>query len=396
LNDEQKKAYLEKYARAKANGEKFWPESIYKDLLMSTALFVLLVILAVFVGVAQEPKADPSDSAYIPRPEWYFLFLFEMLKFFPGKIEWIGTAVIPGLAVLALFLLPFLDRNPYRHWRKRLVGLSVMGVIVLAMIGLTIRAVATTPPSEETGTIAGTLSEQILAGTDLYSIQCAECHGAEGEGGEIVGVEGMEGVVLAPINDEDVMYPFSDDTLFNIIAFGQPIQGMPPFARQFGGELGPGDIEAIVAFMRYTWDDRAELPPEVEAAGAIPVLAEGEVPSYEVHMAPLIKRYCISCHRPGKKNNNYPMTTYEEVMTSGDNAPSVIPGDLNSPLIRLIHREELEFSGPMPPSRALKPEIVVIFERWVAGGAPNTPAEAASASSQLAPAVEEPTATPQP
>jgi menaquinol-cytochrome c reductase cytochrome b/c subunit len=270
-------------------------------MLVSFAMFVLLVLLAIFAGVAQEPKADPSDSAYIPRPEWYFLFLFEMLKFFPGKIEWIGTAIIPGLAVLALFLLPFLDRSPARHWRKRIRGLSVMGVILLGMVGLTVRAVLTTPPQEETGTIAGTLSEQILAGSDLYSIQCAECHGAEGEGGEIQGVEGLEGVVLPPINIEDVMYTFSDHTLYAIIAYGQPIQGMPPFAKQFGGELGPGDVEAIVAFMRYTWDDRAELPQEVVAASAIPALAEGEVPSYEVHMEPLIKRFCLSCHRPGKK-----------------------------------------------------------------------------------------------
>jgi len=396
VNEEQKKSYLEKYARLKAKGEKFWPDTIYKDVLVSLGLFVLLVILATFIGVAQEPKADPSDSAYIPRPEWYFMFLFEMLKFFPGKIEWIGTAVIPGIAVLTLFLLPFLDRNPYRYWRKRLVGISVMIIIVLGMIGLTIRAVVTTPVSEEEGTIAGTLSEQILAGTDLYSIQCVECHGAEGEGGEVQGVDGLEGVVLPPINSEDVMYTFTDVTLDNIISYGQPVQGMPPFSKQFGGELGPGDIEAIVAFMRYTWDDRAELPQEVVSAGAIPALAEGEVPSYEVHMSQLIKRYCISCHRPGKKNNNYLMTTYEEVMTSGDNAPNIIAGDLSSHMMRLLNREELDFSGPMPPSRPLKPEVLAIFERWVAGGAPNTAAEAAAASAQGVPEGTQPTPTPQP
>jgi mono/diheme cytochrome c family protein len=380
VNEEQKKAYSEKYAQAKAKGVKFWPDIIYKDLIVSLAMFVLLVLLAIFAGVAQEPKADPSDSAYIPRPEWYFLFLFEMLKFFPGKIEWIGTAVIPGVAVTVLFLLPFIDRNPYRHWRKRLFGLSVMGVIVIGMIGLTIRAVATTPVSEETGTITGTLTEQIVAGSDLYSIHCVECHSPDGEGGEIVGVEGMEGIILPPINGEDVMYTFTDDTLYNIIAFGQPIQGMPPFAKQFGGELGPGDIESMVSFMRYTWDDRTELPQEAAAASAIPALAEGEVPSYEVHISALVKRYCLSCHRPGKTNNNYLMGTYEEIMTSGDNAPSVIPGDMESHLISLIQREELDFSDPMPPNKPLNPEVMAIFERWVAGGAPNTAAEAAAAA----------------
>jgi hypothetical protein len=79
------------------------------------------------------------------------------------------------------------------------------------------------------------------------------------------------------------------------------------------------------------------------------------------------------------------MTNYDEVINSGDNAPSVVLGDLSSPLIRLINREKLDYSDPMPPSRALRPEIIEIFERWVAGGAPETAAEAAAARSATAP-----------
>ena len=133
-----------------------------------------------------------------------------------------------------------------------------------------------------------------------------------------------------------------------------------------------GDIDAIVTFMRYTWDDRSEIPEEVVQAGAIPALGPDEVPSYEIHIAPIVKRYCVSCHRPGKKNNNYLMRDYDETMQSGDNTPNVIPGDLGSNLIRIIHREEIDAGGPMPPTKALKPELIEIFERWVAGGAPNT------------------------
>jgi hypothetical protein len=74
------------------------------------------------------------------------------------------------------------------------------------------------------------------------------------------------------------------------------------------------------------------------------------------------------------------MGSYAEVMTSGDNAPNVIAGDLSSQLIRLVNREDLgDIGGPMPPSKALKPEILDIFTRWVQGGAPNTAAEAAAA-----------------
>ncbi len=96
MDEEQKKQYREKYAQAKQKGVKFWPDIIYKDILVVLAIFIMLVLLAVFVGVANEPKADPSDAAYIPRPEWYFLFLFEMLKYRPSQAGMGGRHDHPG------------------------------------------------------------------------------------------------------------------------------------------------------------------------------------------------------------------------------------------------------------------------------------------------------------
>jgi menaquinol-cytochrome c reductase cytochrome b/c subunit len=386
-SEDFKKKYHERYLKAKQKGVKFWPDVIYKDLLVSFALFIILVLLATFVGVANEPKADPSDSAYIPRPEWYFLFLYEMLKFFPGALEVVGTFIIPTIAVLALILLPFIDRNPSRYFGNRKIAIGVIVVIVLGMIGLTLRSVATAHPTEETGTVAATLAEQVVAGQELYSVHCVECHGAEGEGGEVKGVEGLEGFIMKPINSQDEMYTRTDETLFNIITYGQPDLGMQPFGKAFGGELGVGDIDAVVAFMRYTWDDRAELPAEASAAFAAPPLGPDEVPSYEVHISWLSKRYCVSCHRSSatKENQNNYMETYEEIMTSGDHAPNVIPYDLNSNLYLMVLRQEIEAGGPMPPSQELKPEYVEWWRRWIEGGAPNTAADAAAASGAVAP-----------
>jgi mono/diheme cytochrome c family protein len=398
VNEEQKREYQEKYQREKDQGTKFYPDIIYKDLLVSFAIFLLLVGLAIFIGVPAEPPADPSDSSYVPRPEWYFLFLFEMLKYFPGAIEWVGTVIIPTIAILALLLLPFYDRKPARYWKERKLPTAIMGVVVIGMIALTIMAVASTPPQEEEE-VALTLSDQIVAGQDLYSIQCVECHGPDGEGGEIVGVEGLEGVVVKSISSQDEMYTRSDQTFYNIIDYGQPDLGMPPFGLAYGGELSRGEIQSIVAFMRYTWDDRAEIPEEAVQAGAIPTLGPDEIPSYEVHIAPIVKRYCVSCHRPGKENNEYLMRDYTETMETGDNAPNVIPFDLNNNLIRMINREEIDAGGPMPPTKALKPELIEMFERWVLAGAPNTAEEAAAAAATLTPeAVSEPTevATPTP
>jgi menaquinol-cytochrome c reductase cytochrome b/c subunit len=186
VNEEEKKQYLENYHQAKQKGVKFWPDVLYKDALVMLLVFILLVGLAIFVGVAQEPRADPSDSSYIPRPEWYFLFLFQLLKYFPGAVEWVGTAIIPGIAVLALLLLPFYDLNPRRHWRFRPIAVSVMTVIVAGMVFLTILAAATPPPQPESA-VANSITEQISLGSDLYSVNCVECHGADGEGGEIKG-----------------------------------------------------------------------------------------------------------------------------------------------------------------------------------------------------------------
>ncbi|MES0361086.1 MAG: c-type cytochrome [Anaerolineales bacterium] len=386
MNEEQKQAYLEEYKQEKEKGVKFYPDIIYKDLVVSFGIFLLLVGLAIFVGVAAEPPADPSDSAYIPRPEWYFLFLFQMLKYFPGQIEWVGTVVIPTVGVLALFLLPFYDRSPFRHWKKRKLAAAIMGLVVVGIVALTIVAAVTTPPQEETA-LATTITEKIVLGQDVYSIHCVECHGAEGEGGEIIGVEGLEGVVVKAISSQDEMYTRSDDTFYAIVDYGQPDLGMPPNGLGYGGELSRGEIDAMVTFMRYTWDDRVEIPVEAAQAGAIPELAPGEVPSYDVHIEPIIKRFCVSCHRPGKKNNNYLMRSFEETMKTGDHVPNVIPGDLNSNNILMINRQEIEAGGPMPPTRALKPELIEIFEKWVEGGAPQTAEEAAALSATETPQI---------
>jgi mono/diheme cytochrome c family protein len=472
MNEEQKQSYKERYLQAKQKGVKFWPDIIYKDLIVSFAFFLLLIGLATFIGVAREPRADPSDSSYIPRPEWYFLFLFKFLALYGqipvlGKIEWIAAAVIPGIGIGVLFALPFIDRNPFRHFSKRRFGIALMSVIVAWIVLLTILAGLPIPPTDgelkfvtnlqafvglwipaiamialfiaaffkgkegsslsrnltigiagvsiaamvvitfvvtsrasyypapEEEEVAGSISEKIVLGQDLYSIYCTECHGPDGEGGIIEGVEGLEGVELNPISSQDVMWTRSDQTLFAVTEFGQQDLGMPPFGLAYGGELKSSEIEYIVNFMRYTWDERAEIPEDAAAAGAIPTLAEGEIPSYEVHIQPIVKRYCISCHRPGKENNNYLMGTFAEIIETGDNAPNVIAGDLESNLIVTVYHESIfddagtEIIGPMPPTKQIKPEYIEIFEKWVLAAMPETAEDAAALQAETAPAETE-------
>jgi mono/diheme cytochrome c family protein len=471
MRDEHKKSILDKYKVALQGGERFWPDSIYKDLAVSFGIFIVLVLLATFVGVPGNPKANPSDTSYVPRPEWYFLFLFKFLALYGqipvlGKIEWIATAVIPGIAVLILFLLPLTDKNPYRHYSRRMLALTVMGVFVVGIVVLTMIAdiptttlalpqflagmvipgaaylvlvvlsfvarkapqragqaqvwvagiasaamlilgvvvVRIAPPAAAGPGVqlATTLTEQIAQGQDLFSVNCAQCHGPDGEGGIIQGVEGLDGFNMKSIHSQDEMYTRTDETLVDIISYGQPNLGMQPFSKTYGGVLTPDEIDSLVAFLRYTWDDRAELPAGTAGLASIPLPAANEVPSYEVYIAPLVKRYCISCHTKGKQNNNYLMTSYDEMLHSGDNTPVLTAGDANSLMLQLIsgHESTDPKTGnkirQMPPTKLLGSQYIDVLTRWIMAGMPQTADEAAKLSPTATPGTPGPLPLPTP
>jgi mono/diheme cytochrome c family protein len=463
MNDETKKRINERYRQELGRGEFFWPDSIFKDLIVSLGIFIVLILLATFIGVAPEPKADPADTSYIPRPEWYFLFLFKFLALYGqipviGKIEWLATVLVPGIGIALLTLLPLLDRSPYRHYSRRIFALTVMGTVILDIVLLTVMASLPVPPSAaelatsttlqaigglwipaavlvlliglyifrrslywvstrrslpvwivlagslamlamtvvvsaraavypkpEEVEVASTLVDQILAGQDLYSVNCVECHGDDGKVVKIEGVKGLEGKEISPINGQDVLYTLNDAALSEVIAYGRPNAGMTPFGIAYGGELSKSDIDYIVTFMRYMWDDRFEIPAAA-LKPLFPPLAEGEVPSYDVHIQPIVKRYCVACHRAGKENNSYLMTSYDEILTTGDNKDrNVIAGDEKSYLLQVIQGHTIpdpkdpskEMIRTMPPNRALKPDVVDVFVRWVMNGMPKTAQDAA-------------------
>src|ERR1700678_1069508 len=128
---------------------KFFPEQVFKDTVGVAIAFIILFTLAVVAKVLLERLADPTDTAYIPRPEWYFLFLFQILKFFNGPMEVVGSVVLPGVAVLTLFLVPFIDRGPMLRLGKRTFAISVVLLAAIAWTGLTTAAVVTPPKNTE-------------------------------------------------------------------------------------------------------------------------------------------------------------------------------------------------------------------------------------------------------
>ncbi len=120
----------------------FFPFWVTKDAVLGLALLGLLIYLSYTQRAPLEFPADPTSSNYTPRPEWYFLFLFQMLKYFPGPWEVVATVVIPIVVVGGLILLPFIDRSEERRpWRKPVTTtlgiLGILGFIALTLLALT-------------------------------------------------------------------------------------------------------------------------------------------------------------------------------------------------------------------------------------------------------------------
>ncbi len=211
MNEQEKKSYLEKYNEEKKKGVPFFPDIIFKDSVVTLFVFILLVALAYFIGAPLEDRANPADTTYTPRPEWYFLFLFQLLKYFPGNLEVIGVVLIPTLAILTLFLLPFIDRSQFRDFRSRPIIISGTLVALAGIIFLTFQAVREAPPPVEVKT-----GDQTAA---LYAANCAPCHG------------------------ESISVP-ANTNLHNIIAQGKH-EGMPAW----GSDLSTDQIDALAGYI---------------------------------------------------------------------------------------------------------------------------------------------------
>ena len=119
-------------------GKPFYPHQVFEDVVGMLILFVILAAVALFVPVPLEDVADPTNADYDPRPEWYFLFLFQLLKYFQGPFEIIGTFVIPTVGMLLLLFLPFIDRSERAVLWKRPIALTVTSLCVVGIVVLTI------------------------------------------------------------------------------------------------------------------------------------------------------------------------------------------------------------------------------------------------------------------
>jgi ubiquinol-cytochrome c reductase cytochrome b subunit len=129
----------------------FYPVQLFKDAVVVLFGVGVLIYLAAAFPPGLEAVADPSGTDFAPRPEWYYLGLYELLKIMPAGYEVLATVVIPGLVSVGMILLPWLDRSPSRHPAMR-QWVIVTGTFIILMIGLmTLKGVLETPPAHGHG-----------------------------------------------------------------------------------------------------------------------------------------------------------------------------------------------------------------------------------------------------
>jgi quinol-cytochrome oxidoreductase complex cytochrome b subunit len=230
VNSQEKERYLREYQILKGQGKPFFPYAVLKDSAMACITLGVIIALAVVLGAGElENKADPTTTTYTPRPEWYFYFLFELLRVIkPAELVILATVGIPTLAMVLLVLLPFYDRNPERRPERRPIATTAAVAAIAVMIYLTYLGAhaeapdkihLNVPPSLEKGEAVANQSG------------CGACHrfgeaGNSGPGPELSKIGGR----LAP------------DAIARTLR--SPTAPMPSYA-----DLPPDKFEALVNYL---------------------------------------------------------------------------------------------------------------------------------------------------
>ena len=174
MNKVEKERYLREYSILKSQGKPFFPYAILKDSAMAVVVLVVIIFMSIVLGAELGPKADPTTTTYTPRPEWYFFFLFELLRVVkPPALVFIATMGIPTICMVLLILLPFIDRNPERNPLRRPIATLAGITTIAAMAYLTIEGALAGPPTQ----IDLKSAPQYQAGKDVMAASgCLGCH----------------------------------------------------------------------------------------------------------------------------------------------------------------------------------------------------------------------------
>jgi quinol---cytochrome c reductase cytochrome c subunit, bacillus type len=185
MNRAEKEQYLREYSIHKARGHPFFPYAVLHDGVMACLVMAVIISLSLILGAELGPKVNPTTTTYVPRPDWYFFFLFELLRVIkPPSLVPLATIGVPTLCMILLFLLPFYDRSPERRPERRPVAtvaaIFTIGAMALltysgAHAGTPTTLVLPTPPAV-TASGASVISQYNAGRTAVAQSGCLACH----------------------------------------------------------------------------------------------------------------------------------------------------------------------------------------------------------------------------
>src|ERR671933_2893666 len=172
--------HLPRAQREPRYGQPFFPVVPFGASLYILATAIALVVLAILSPAPLQNPADALNHEKVdPRPEWYFLFLFQILKVFQGPWELVGTAVIPAILALLLLGLPFYDRNWSRRAVRRPAAISLSAIMIVGLLYLTYRPIADTAALRATSSDVLTTVSPRPTWANIHAIfaqNCRPCH----------------------------------------------------------------------------------------------------------------------------------------------------------------------------------------------------------------------------
>ena len=252
----------------------FFPWQVARDVTMVLIVTIVLAAFAWHGAPALEGPADPTDATYSPRPEWYFLGLFQLLKYFPGKWEVVGAMVVPGIAAGFLASLPWIDRGSERDPRQRRAILAAVSLGVAAVVGLTTLGWRDRPVSAAS---SDTWSLREIGGRAFaQKLNCQRCHSESGmtdpleNGPSTRGPEWVAGHLADP-------------------------EMIAPGVREPPTVVHEREAAAVVAYVRRaSREPYPGYPPAMEASATV------------------FARHCIGCHKiEGDGGTDGPDLTHE-------------------------------------------------------------------------------------
>ncbi len=269
---ERRKVFKQYKDDVKERGKPFYPYAMLHDTIMSLFVVVVIIVLAVvwkwsipgnhantssgLLGKLYDQPADPGTFSFVPRPDWYFYFLFYLLRVFkwPSTVI-LGTVGIPTILLILLISMPFIDVRAERHPLRRPVALVASILVVLSMGVLTYKG-ATAKESLGAELIGQVPSwakkegfannkEAVKGATLFASVGCANCHTYNGSGSSNLSAPDL---TAEGAKHQGIAFQISHLTCPSCVHAGSP---MPPFASQ-----GAANLKALATFLEASKGDK--------------------------------------------------------------------------------------------------------------------------------------------